>query len=254
MLNELLLAKTPRHGGPNNTMAKVLIGCPTYKEYEYCLNDYLNGIKNIQHPDYDILLVDNSEDNTYYNNIKKLNIPVVKAAYTTDVRERIALSRNVLRKKVLDEGYDYLFSLEQDIIPPPHALTRLLSHNKPIVSGIYFKLYPITVKDKTGGTRTAKTLLPLIFKFADNPEEMHVCYPQEVDGSTFFKIRACGLGCLLIHRSVLEQISFRHEPTQGAFDDFLFCTDATAKNLDIYADTSVKCKHLFLKKGNVFKQ
>ena len=235
-------------------MTKVLIGCPTYKGYAYCLQEYLNGIKNIQHDDYDVLLVDNSEDDSYYNKIKALGIDVVKSKYTNNVRERIVISRNILRERALTGGYDYFLSLEQDVIPPPFVLTHLLNHNKPMVSGIYFKLYPVTVKDKEGTIKQKKALLPLIFKFSDQEDKMEMCYPKEVEGETLMKIRACGLGCVLIHRDVLKEVGFRYDPATDAFDDFLFCTDVTKRNVDIYADTSVKCKHLFSKKGNVFKE
>ena len=58
----------------------------------------------------------------------------------------------------------------------------------------------------------------------------------------------CGIGCMLIHRSVLEKLEFR-ENLEGGFDDVTFCNDVRNKlNLKIYLDTSVKCIHLVKEK------
>src|SRR3989344_3253635 len=41
-------------------------------------------------------------------------------------------------KYLIYNNYDYLFSLEQDVIPDKNILKKLISHNKKVISGIYF--------------------------------------------------------------------------------------------------------------------
>ena len=53
---------------------KVLVGCPTYSGMEYCLDKYAKTVKSLTHPNYDILLVDNSKDNSYNLRIHALNL------------------------------------------------------------------------------------------------------------------------------------------------------------------------------------
>ena len=40
---------------------KILVGCPTFKGYSYCIEDYLEGVKNLSLCDH-LILIDNSED------------------------------------------------------------------------------------------------------------------------------------------------------------------------------------------------
>jgi len=97
--------------------ARVLVGCPTSEHKEYCLKEYANLLRSLTYDNFDVLLVDNSKDDRYYNKIKSLGIPVIKDKYLEGAKNRIVHSRNILRERVLNGGYDYFFSLEQDVIP-----------------------------------------------------------------------------------------------------------------------------------------
>ena len=235
---------------------KVLVGCPTYEGYDYCIDEYLKRINNLVTKDFDLLIVDNSKTGSYAEKLRKLGVNVIKADHLKDVRQRIAESRNLLRDYVLKNNYDYFLSLEQDVIPPRDVLPRLLRHQKNVVSGVYFKIYNMTIRARKKDEivlREKKVLTPLVFRFSDDPSKMHICNYKDVEGNKLFKIRACGLGCVLIHRDVLEKVKFRKEEGSESYDDFIFCTDVYKNGFDIYADTSVKCKHLILKKGDVYK-
>jgi hypothetical protein len=234
-------------------MVRVLVGCPTFEGYRYCLDEYAERVRGLTFPAYDVVLADNSRGDEYTYQIKKRDLDAVKAPHTINVYERIVTSRNILRQKVLEEGYDYFLSLEQDVIPPLDVIERLIRHGKDVVSGIYYKLYPVKVRGRDGVVRDKKTLLPLVFTTAADHNKMHICYPKDVEGDHFFQIRACGLGCVLISKKVLEKVKFRYDAAKNTFDDFLFCNDAVEKGFHLYVDTSVKCKHLFLQKGEVFE-
>lgn len=216
-------------------MSKVLVGCPTSSHKAYCLEEYSKAIKSLTYSNYGILLVDNSENLKYVDRIRKLGIDVVKDNYFETARERVVHSRNLLRDYVLKNNYDYFLSLEQDVIPPKDVIERLLRHDKKVVTGIYFTRYDINGKKK---------IKPLIW--VDTPgkfEKMKFIDERELWKSGLIKIRACGLGCVLIHKSVLESISFRLFKPK-IYDDMAFCHDLYKKGISIYADLEVKCKHL----------
>lgn len=222
---------------------KVLLGCPTSDYKEYCLEEFAEGLKRLTYPNFDILLIDNSEDDRYYNKIKSLGIPVLRSEFTEKARDRIVRDRNILRKKVLDEDYDYFFSLEQDVIPPFDVIERMIKRQKKIVSGIYCKEYYVTKEPKV------VVIQPLIYKkVSEDPNALLSKVQQfkweEVKGDDLIEIGACGVGCLLIHRDILKDIEFRYDPERDAFDDMWFCIDADLKGFKIYADCSIKCKHL----------
>ncbi len=219
-------------------MPKVLVGCPTSNLYEYCFDEYVEAVKSLNYQNYDLLLVDNSKDNKFYKRIRKLGISSIKDKYREKAIDRIVSSRNILRQYALDNNYDYLLSLEQDVIPPLDIIDRLLSHNKKVVSAVYFTYRSFDNRLE---------LVPLAYKQLTKDKMRHLT-DEELSNNKLQKVFSSGLGCLLIHKSVLEKIKFRYEQSVAAFDDILFCLDLRNNNIDLYIDTSVKCKHLVLKR------
>ncbi len=224
-------------------MIKILVGCPTADYYKYCKEDYLNAVKSLAYKNADFLLIDNSKDNSYFNELKS-KIPVIKTERMENLRELVARDRNILREKVLNENYDYFLSLEIDVIPPINLIERLLSHKKEIVSAVYYKEYDVEVNNKN---INKKVILPLLWKQV-NKDEVIQLTSGEVEDNNLKEVAICGLGCVLIHRSVLEKVKFRVEENNDSCDDTWFCYDARKLNFKIYADTSIKCRHLIKNK------
>ena len=123
---------------------KILVGCPTCNLYEYCLDDYLEGIKKLTYSNFDLIIVDNSEEE--YKKLKEKNIKVIKDKYVEPAVKRIVNSRNILRKYALENNYDYFLSLEQDVVPPEDIIQRLLSHNKKAITGVIICLLASLIK------------------------------------------------------------------------------------------------------------
>ena len=216
-------------------MKKILVGCPTSNYHEYALEEYAEAVKSLSYKSYDLLLVDNSKEDSYFKKLKSLNLPTVKGQWHEEARERIIESRNILRQKVIDGNYDYFFSLEQDVIPPKDVIERLLQHKKRVITGIYFNY--IHVKKSIG-------LAPVVWsKVNMEKEERYFLKPSELNKG-LIKIAMSGLGCILIHRSILEKIKFRYEKKYPAFDDIFFGLDCKKNKINIYADTNLACKHL----------
>ena len=216
---------------------KVLVGCPTSFHKEYCLDKYAAGIKSLTYKNFDVFLVDNSKDDAYFDKIKKAGLPVMKGPWFEGAMDRIITSRNVLRQKVLDEGYDYFFSLEQDVIPPKDAIQRMLSHNKKIVTGVYFAHN--TMPDGSA------PLIPLAYKLIDKKTlSMAPINEQEFASNKLIEVVSAGLGCVIISRDVFEGIKFRYE--NKVFDDRFFFIDCYRKSFKVFCDTSIKCKHYIL--------
>jgi GT2 family glycosyltransferase len=246
-----------------NNMKKILIGCPTSDYHNYALEEYVRALKSITYP-HDILLVDNSKDNNYIKKLKKLNLPVLKAPWFKSPRERIITSRNLLRQHVLDKGYDYFLSLEQDVIPPPDVLEKALSHKKKILSCIYcgnlkvgnqFRVLPLIYKKPPKSREKEAIKLinasPIFKRFKKETnlsylDSVRVNYSLEEleKEKSPLKIHSCGLGCVLISRVVLEKIEFKYSKQYGGWDDVWFCDDAKKAGFKIYVDTALKCKHL----------
>src|SRR3989344_6858727 len=225
---------------------KVLVGCPTYDGMDYCREAYARHVQHLHYPNYDVVLVDNSKDGKYKKKLENNGIKVIKDAWKEKPMDRVISSRNILRQYAIDNSYDYLLMLEQDVIPPQAVIEMLLRHSKPVVSGIYFKPFTLNIKF-ANKTVKRRELRPLLYAAVPgNPDKLHFCTKKDVAGSYLVKAAAAGLGCMLIHRDVFSQLSFRSDGT--AYDDMFFCQDLRSKNIPLYADTSVKCRHLILKK------
>ena len=254
---------------------KILVGCPVSEYHAYCTDEYLARAQELSYPNYDLFLVDNSAADTFSSYLHSKGVSFVHDFATVkDIKQKIMLSRNVLRKKMLDEGYDYFLSLEQDVIPPKDLIERLLLHKKPIVSGVYYSYYPVQGKQAlfpvlyrslTGQEKTnMQANLPLLQQV--NPD-LHTTLtknnfdfsavrvklkPEEVEAPRLMTVKQIGLGCVLIARAVLEKIPFRVDATNNTYDDALFCDDA--QGYALFVDTAVKCKHLLEKRPWTWKE
>ncbi len=216
---------------------KVLVGCPTSHHKGYCLKEYAEAVKSLTYKNYDVLLVDNSENYEYVEKIRKEGLPVIKGPYFEGARDRIIESRNMLREKTI-KSYDYFLSLEQDVIPPKDIIEKLIRHGKEITTGVYFAYNQVP--------DGRVVLIPLVYKLVDEKTlTMRNLSEDEVFQDQVIQVVSCGLGCVLIGKKVLEKIKFRYE--LNTFDDRWFCKDAYNLKIPIYADTSVRCKHLISK-------
>jgi len=209
---------------------KILVGCPTSDYHGYCLQEYTQAVKSLTYPNYDVLLVDNSKDDSYLKKLKSLDLSAMKGHWYEGAKDRIVSSRNILRKQAIQQGYDFLLSLEQDIIPPKDIIERLLHNNKDIVSAVYFMPYN-------------NTLTPMLGVNQGKEKYSYLSFEQVDKSSEVININYVGLGAILISKRVLEKIKFRIDKKPG-FDDWWFCKDAEREGFKIYADLSVKCKHL----------
>lgn len=237
-------------------MKKILVGSPVNEMYDYCIQEYVEAIKSLSYENYDILLVDNSKDDSFYNKLKSMNIPVIKGEYFEEPRDRMVHGRNILKEKAINENYDFFLNIDQDVIPPKDIIERFLQHKKRVVTGVYFnygKFTPKKLGEKEGERHG--DLFPTIWKFTNKKDVLRQLKENELTGE-LVQIGSCGSGCLFIHHSVLKKINFHYtkehdvlEKNYFVFDDVYFCKDLMELKIPIYADTSMICKHLIKNKG-----
>lgn len=155
-------------------------------------------------------------------------------------------ARNVGVQHMLASGAEWLWFLDSDVIPPPDACRRLMARNRPLISGMYCRRsppegVPVMMKD---------------FKWVtDLPHD-----PR----NPLVEVDLVGAGCLLLHRSLLEQYPKVAGPRPGKpwFDwrvdmqghlpreeclseDYTFCRSVQQKlGVPILVDTSIRCRHV----------
>lgn len=152
-------------------------------------------------------------------------------------------ARNKAVQSAIDMGADWVFFLDSDVIAPPDCIPRLMSHQQPIVSGVYCR-------------RSSPAGVPVMLKDGKWIEEL----PSQ---PSLMEVDLVGAGCLLIHTSVLRQMQPSREGKHW-FDwradmhnilpdgtcmseDFVFCLNAKQNHgIPILVDTSVTCQHVGL--------
>lgn len=153
-------------------------------------------------------------------------------------------ARNSICQKALEGGYQYVFMLDSDVVPPNDVILRLIRHNLPFVSGVYHR-------------RSPPHGLPVMIK---GPSWVS-SYPA----NTLMEVDLVGSGCLLIRRDLLEALP-PLDPQRGKkwFDwrvdmagilpqgealseDFALCLHVRRTlGVKVMVDTSVQCRHVGL--------
>lgn len=148
----------------------------------------------------------------------------------------IDLVRNEIAEAAID-GYDYLFSVDSDLIFPSYTLSRMLAHNKPIVSGLYIQ--------RIHGSHTLE-----VYESTPTGGVSHIPYGK-IKGKGLVEIKACGFGCALIKTEVIKAVGHPYFVYHSALDhkntvseDVDFCRKATAKGFSMWADTTIQCQHI----------
>jgi len=238
---------------------KILVAAPIFDGMKYCIDKFVDRIKSLDYEDYDILLVDNSKTNLFYEEVKKKHdVDVMYLSLDVPNMEKIIRSRNYILDYAVDESYDYILMMDCDVIPPANILSKLLSHEKEIVSGLYFGLFGPTGKQKND---------TVAWKIASDKEvaEINLRFPEfikkhgiprrhlteeEVKSGELQEVIIPSAGCMLLSREVFKKIRYGLLDVSGyeTSDDIFFCQKAREAGFKLYCDPSIKCEHLIFGK------
>lgn len=214
---------------------KILVGAPVFDGIP--IDEWLDLIRNLSYPNYDIFLVDNSLNEDFSKYIKEKGIDCLWIGTTGIQTEDMKIGRNFIRKKVLEGGYDYYMSIEQDVFPPKDVIERLLKNDKDIVGFPYY-------------IRFAEDYKPLCVMTEKFVQSEHGFIPEFLPAeeiiNQFRKVHAIGLGCVLIKRKVLEEIEFKIFQSHGfsyLMDDMWFYIQCRAKGFEVWVDGSEIVRH-----------
>ena len=233
----------PRSSNPGT---HILIGITCYSKKKYCIDEFIKALKELDKPiNTDIIFIDNSETEEYANYIKSKGFKVLRSRKLINSYETLKEAYNVLRGYFLEKGYTHLFSLEQDIIAPKQTLTKLLSHNKDIISGLYYL-------GDTPCVMVGKSVLVTPgrereFRFEKTYFKYDFIDKKKLETDKLLEVYCAGLGCMLIKRKILEKIRFRlwsNECYRQVHNDMPFSQDCRSRGFKIFLDPNVKCGHL----------
>jgi hypothetical protein len=179
-------------------------------------------------------------------NVTNFNLMQVPAGFSASLFEPygylVADAQNYAVKKALDEGYDYIFFVEDDNLIPRNALVQLMKHKANIVGGFYYRKYlPL---ESTG------------MHYNENGE------PTSIDdykiGDIIHNTLVLPMGCTLIKTEVFKDMEYpwykevkvSGRPTLTS--DTYICEKLRLKDIDVITDTGVQCLHIDREKGIIY--
>lgn len=140
----------PPPAPPDPRMAgdKVLVACPTYAGMEYCLDEYLARYDALAWPNRGLMLVDNTRDGGAWAESIRHKVEtgdprrhLRRVGPSPDFEETFHRAWRVILDHADMNGYDWVFSLEADVMVPALALDALLNvagyAQAPFVSHLY---------------------------------------------------------------------------------------------------------------------
>lgn len=241
------------------TSPKILIGSPTFHGMKYCLKEFLESLRAIDYPNYDILLVDNSPEDNFFRELKKEK-DIISIRDNTEEESnvlRLINSRNKILQYALENDYDRILMIDADVIPPKNVLKELISCKKDIVSGLYFNYFNASGKTKWLPCAwkklnqelfdQIKEKYPSLMEGYDSPKAMteHLT-DQDVESRKLFEVVIPCAGCMLLSKAVFEKINYEmpenSKPNQT--DDIYFLEKARIAGFQPYCYTKVRCEHL----------
>lgn len=248
---------------------KVLVASPTYEGMKYCEEEFLNSIKELDYPNYDILIVDNSKDGSYFDHLKERfsGIHIIKDLSKEEKNLlRLIGSRNKIIDYAIQNNYDYILMMDSDVISPNNIIKELLNCCKDLVSGLYYnyfisdgetKYLPVAwteLTDEEFEEIKQKVQLP---SFIKSPADLRArLTEEEAKSNKVLPVVIPSAGCMLIGRKVFTKIKYgildtSEQENIKTSDDIFFILNAKKAGFNAYCNTKIKCEHLI--KGK-FKQ
>ncbi len=144
-------------------------------------------------------------------------------------------ARNSACQAMLQNGFEYLYFVDDDVQVPPNAYEILKSNRLDIISGLYY--------------RRIEPIAPVAIL---RTPQGNTWLPQWQYGQ-IIPVDYVGAGCLLLHRRVLAKMSppwfewmCDHADVpqeERTSEDFTFCRKAKNMGFNVYVDTRVQCVH-----------
>ena len=231
---------------------RILIAAPVHQKIEV-FKEYLNSLNNLIIPKNYIIdkffylhncpeLINFLQPNEYElvtDNIKLFKEENQQKVWTKKNFEALYKMRTNLLRKASQENYDFLFTIDSDILLHPKTLSLLLQDNKKVVGNMLWtkmndKITAICGKDEEWGP------------YSDNELEILKIPGVYPIGWT--------CACLLISSEVFNNKNISYWPIFGVdntgCEDYAFCLrfKCNFPNEEVWIDTRLPARHLYHEK------
>lgn len=172
-----------------------------------------------------------------FKSIYDLTVP---EGYETEFQYFYGYNIEQIRNLIAEwaKQYDYLFSVDSDIVLQKDCLVKMLAHNVDMVSGVYIQRIDHE---------------EVIEVYKDNGEDgvTNVDF-YEIQPEGLHPVAGCGFGCVLINSDVIRKMEYPHFMYRSALshahtysEDVFFCKKAKEEaGAQIFVDSSIICNHI----------
>lgn len=155
----------------------------------------------------------------------------------------VATARNNIAMKAQEIKAAYVFMVDNDVVLPNDALTNLLSDGKDVVIGYYAH---------RGAGFSGKTCLCKLGERNYTMQYTDKELKQLRDGGqNVIQIHGGGMGCALIKTNVFKRMPYpyfdwvNYKDKGLLSEDLYFCSQCKRAKIPVFADTRVRCGHMF---------
>ena len=217
-------------------ITNVFIGCPINEVKEYCIDEYFEHALKLEYPNKVYYFVDNSPTEHFSEKMRSkhgLNIDWLNPKKYTNP-EYMCASMNMCRAQFLNTDCEYWLILECDIFPPISVIPHLLGLNKDIVGLPYM----------TGEGREQFVIATEIEPvFGEIIRHVSSAEGYIKHNGKLNKKDMVGFGCVLVHRSIVEENAFYISKRQKIHADTFFYLDMFDFGVDVWRDDTIICRH-----------
>ncbi len=226
-------------------MKKVLIGIGTCDHFDYIEGPCLKKVFDQTFQDFDILLVDNSEDVTHSLELKQKfpNINIIHINRPNIWRDACKEMRQYITDYAVYNGYEFLFFLDIDMLIQEDTLEKLISHDVDFVTApigyMHQDLSTCFLQDFDANRMSRIPSLPPL---------KAISWAMMKYEPMYMEIVAVGLACALVKCSILTGIKFRvSHDSMAFFEDIMFCSDIRKKGIKLFLDKNMETIHAHCK-------
>lgn len=150
----------------------------------------------------------------------------------------VATARNAMAQAAIDEGVDYLWMVDSDMVVPRDALARLLSHDVEVCTG-----WAVRGSSDNGTTSVIK---PSSQGFHDSYNR---AFLRSIDDGLIL-VKGNGMACALLRVDVFRRFArpwfkfVEHANGEGLSEDYWFCQQCAAYGVKVWVDPLVGCGHI----------
>jgi len=189
----------------------VLIGTVTYSGKDYVWDEHNHAIQQIKYPNTSRLVVDNTRGTSYTQKLRRRGVNAVSVPRGEHSYEAIANGYTKLFNYASEHDFDYLLTVESDLLPERDVIDRLLLHDKKIVGSWYFlgmknqyaRMQPCIMVDVDKGSFVGSKLLGC--RHTDEGKQLDMRVIRDWMNSGVRECHGAGFGCTLIKDDIFNE-------------------------------------------------